>query len=134
MAKFADCKNTAITVSGFIEESKVCYGLYIPKKPKKEWATGWQNNSDEVSVFTHFWIEYENQILDLAADQFGEKGIVTTSLDDPHYIKVGYVKNSEHIPQVDDPKIKWETFKGSGSRVVVEWWDMHNYLRRHNMK
>lgn len=126
---FADCKETAIRVSGELPESKIFYGMFTAD-PKKDWHPLWVKTTFG-RTFTHFWVEKDNQIIDEAADQFGEENGIRP-IDDPRYVKVGeYIPTGDtHIPVVSTPKIIWDTMTKPGGMVTVEWEDYYNYLSR----
>lgn len=131
MSKFAYCKEAAITASGAISDSIIAYGLYIATTPKEKWADGWSKEV-EYPVFTHFWVESKEKIIDTALEQYGGPAKLETKKDDPHYVKVGiYDKFTDTAhPLVQNPKIRWDTWSGKpGGVVVVEWPDVDTYLR-----
>ncbi len=125
---FANCKEEAIHASGVIPDTTIYYGLYIPKKEPKLWHKNWRKHSS--NIFTHFWLEKGAQIIDVAAEQFGEKGIVYTTIQDKHYIKVGQYDKEEgiNIPLVKDPDIKWETYTNPNNSVKIIWDQMDKHL------
>ena len=129
---FADCKDIAIRVSGFIPKSEIYYGLYSPTTPKEAWDKRWQKASDP--TFTHFWVEKNGKIIDHASQQFGGPKKVVTDLLDIRYVKIGkYLsRNDELIPLVSNPSIVWNTYSGMGGKVVVNFDKYDEYIGKIN--
>lgn len=127
---FADCKEVAITTSGYIPDSEVVYGLYTPPTNIAEWDSRWEVKA--LKTCTHFWVETADEIIDNACEQFGEANKVVPK-SDLHYVKVGKLLppyDDEHlVPLVNDPKIKWNTMTGVGGIVEVEWKGYDTYLK-----
>ena len=132
MSKAGICKEAAITASGSLPQSVIAYGLYIPTTPKETWEPEWQPLGTP-AVFTHFWVETADQIVDTGAEQFGGPPEVTTTLDDPHYVKVGIFDKYQDrtIPIVNDPVIDWGTYdRGIKSIIRIHWSGMNEHLRK----
>jgi len=130
---FANCKEIAITVSGNIPDSEICYGMYSPITPRKIWDKGWQKEDSRLyPSFTHFWVEKDGLIFDNAAEQFGELEEVITDQTDIRYVKVGKYnpETGEVIPLVSNPIIEWETLTGIGGIVNVVWEKYDEYINK----
>lgn len=127
---FADCKETAIRVSGEIPDSEIYYGLYVATTPKKTWDKGWRKAPDP--VFTHFWVVKDNDIIDHATDQFGGPDVSITTIDDPHYVTVGVYNpiNDSTTTLVSDPFIQWPLLTEPGGSVSVIWRDFDKYMKQ----
>ena len=66
---FANCKEIAITVSGNIPDSEICYGMYSPITPRKIWDKGWQKEDSRLyPSFTHFWVEKDGKKVTSGSD------------------------------------------------------------------
>lgn len=129
---FADCKETAIRVSGEIPESEIYYGLYVPTTPTKTWDTRWVKPWLD-PVFTHFWVQTEDKIIDHAAEQFGGPEVVETTTNDPHYVVVGkYDKEKDQTnPIVEYPLIEWGSLINGDTRSVrVVWPEYERYMMK----
>lgn len=127
---FADCKEVAITVSGNIPNSEVCYGMFTPLTDPNTWDQRWNiPNSDH--TYTHFWVEKDGKIIDKATSQFGGPEEVITSVTDKRYVKVGKLipETDKHIQISVSPSIDWGTCSGPGGKVTVNWPNYEKYIR-----
>ena len=126
--EFANCKEVAIQVSGEVS-GDIYYGLYIPLTDPETWHSSWRSRN--IPVFTHFWVEKDNKIVDKAKEQFGETSEIS-EINDPRYIKVGiYDKGMDKtFPLVKDPQIFWDSLTGVGGLVNVKWNNYNSYMKK----
>jgi hypothetical protein len=120
MDKFGKCKEIAIEIADQIPNCEIVFGLYFPVTPKSKWDERWRN----ATFFTHFWVEFDDRIIDAAKEQFGEPFVSIIPQDDVRYVKIGVLnKHTDKVtPQVVEPQIKWETVDGNPLRFTHVIW------------
>jgi hypothetical protein len=126
---FAACKEVSIQIAKEIKNSEIYYGLYFPLTPRHTWDFRWWGSK----FFTHFWVEFENRIIDCAKQQFGEPFVSIAPIDDIRYVKVGrydYVKDT-CTRLVQEPKILWDTYENTPIKPVkVVWAGYEKHLEK----
>lgn len=77
------------------------------EKPISEFEGNWLINNKMECFGAHWWLEKDNTILDISADQFGHDSIIITSSDDPRFIKNKEASKASKISGARATTLKW---------------------------